>query len=796
MTNKENEHLFGTQNIQDLLDIWTSRAKPVVIWAGAGLSAPAKLPSWVQLRNILLEEANLHTISLPQGEREKQLGKIKAIREMPSFWKAFELLEELGPSSFQANIRKSLVDSLRCPIPSAYTSAWNLGIQGIMTLNIDGLAARSFRESSVGKLRLFDRNGFSIRSLVGTLTDNTSRFIANLHGSPEDPDSWVFTEKKLTDLLNDPQYCEFVRDCVKYSTIVLLGISAQDRAVIEHFQKAMSEFSNCGPHFWITSSDQHEAATQVENAGIRTTLYQNTDGRHSFIEELFNVVHNYKAETDIAKPVKQLSDLGKGIFLPEPNLLISETPNKIRDLLNNRAAEILAPESDDAYQEFESFCQKYSRAIHSATFVSQHKQDDADRIAGFRAHTQVKEGGFAKVWYGTNDEGEPVAIKVFKHEIREQPELLRAFRRGVRSMRYLQHRNVAGVVRFIDASEIPPVVVMEWVEGITLYEAVKVGAARGWRNKLRIANEMAKAVYAVHNTPERVIHRDLRPQNIMLRDYYQELENAEIVVLDFDLSWHIGALEKSVYVSSGTSYLAPEQIQERKGMSTRSAAVDSFGFGMTMYYLISSEDPLFFAHTRSDWGRTIISKCDVEPCKELRSLPRRIARLIIAATNDDQNTRLTFAQIASETERLWNALEAPEKILDLALIAEECFARVDSLSSYEMTDKGSFFYRSPSNISFELQPYAPEGGFLMRISFVQAGHENYQVIERLRNEFGLITKRFSRYFEIISPICTLNSGDFYVELTITFDNSIGFVEKLSQTMEGVNNHLVTIVGSY
>lgn len=796
MATKENSHLFGTQNIQDLLDIWSNRAKPVVIWAGAGLSAPAKLPSWDALRKRLTDEAVTNAISLEKEESTLRNGKIKAIREIASHWKAFEMLEDIAPASFQGSIRKALVDSLRCPIPPAYGSAWDLNIKGILTLNIDGLASRAFRESSVKNLRLYERNGFDIRALVGTLTDNNSRFIANLHGSSEDPQSWVFTERKLLALLNDSQYCEFVRDCVKYSTIVLLGISAHDRAVMEHFQKTMEAFPNCGPHFWITSSDQHEAAAQVEKAGIRTTLYSNTDGKHSFIKDIFDAVRTYKPATDFVEPVHQMGGSSSSVLLPQPNELISASPNSIRSMLNNKAAEILSPENDDAYVEFEAFCNEYSRAIHSATFVSQKPQENADRIGIFRAHSYVKEGGFAKVWYGSSDEGEPVAIKVFRHEIREQPELLKAFRRGVRSMRYLQNRNVAGVVKFIDASEIPPVVVMEWIDGVTLHEAVKQGAAHGWRNKIRIANDLAKAVFAVHSTPERIIHRDLRPQNVMLRDFYNDRDNAEIVVLDFDLSWHLGALEKSVYVSGGTSYLAPEQLNERVGMSTRSATVDSFGFGMTMYYVVSGVDPVFFGHVRPDWTRTVMAICEAEKCREWRSLPNRIARLIIAATLDEQSQRLTFGQIVAETEKLWSALESPDKINDLSLIAEECFARVELFSNYVMTNSGTFSYKSPSGVTFEIEPYAPQGGLLLKISFMQSGHEKYQILEKLGQEFKGIRDRFSRHFEVLSHTCNLNHGDFHVELTTTFDGTDGFIERFTKTLNELSNTLIMRAGSY
>lgn len=792
----ENQHLFDTRNIQDLLDIWKSRAKPIVIWAGAGLSAPAKLPTWEALRNVLTREALKGGMSLNASDKIQLESKIKAIQAVPSHWKAFELLEDLGPATFQGSIRRMLVDSLRCPVPLAYRSVWDLNIQGMLTLNIDGLAARGFRESAVSDRRLYDRNGFEIRTLIGTLTDNESRFIANLHGSPEDPMSWVFTEKKLQSLLADERYCEFVKDCVKYSTIVLLGISAHDRAVIAHFERATSEFPNCGPHFWITSADQQDAALQVEKAGIRTTLYSNRDGAHTFIQNLFDAVRKHKPEADTAAPVHQTHTSNSVQTIPALSELISKSPNEIRTILNSAAADILSGENDEAYNRFEAFCIEYSRAIHSANYVSQHPSENADTIGGYRAHKYVKEGGFAKVWYGSSEEGEPVAIKVFRHEIREQPDLLRAFRRGVRSMRFLEKKRIPGVVRFLDASEVPPVVVMEWVDGVTLHDAVRQGATRDWWQKLRIATELCRAVFAVHNTPERIVHRDLRPHNVMLRDFYSDRDTSQVVVLDFDLSWHLNALEKSVYISGGTAYLAPEQLYERPGMSTRSATVDSFGFGMTFLYIVTGADPTFFAHMQPDWEERVMTACTATPCKQWRSLPRRVSRLIVAATLDDQNARLTFGQILSEMEKLWTTIQSPTEVNDVSLVTEECFARVDTLSTYTLTQSGTYLYRSPSGVTFEADPHSNEDGILLKFSFIQAGHEKYQILDKIGNEFRCLRERLARQFDVLSATCNLNHGDFHADITVRHERSEDFVRRLSASLGEISKILINIAGAY
>lgn len=799
MQNPNNNHLLLSRNVIDLLDIWKSRGKPVVLWTGAGLSIPAKLPTWLKLSEILVQESLLHASNLYGKNKTDFLGKLRAAQSTPSLWKNFELLEEvIGSASFSAIIRAALVECLRCDIPTNYITAWNLGVQGIITLNIDRLAHRAFHNSAASNNLLYERNGFDVKTLVGTLTNPTSRFIASLHGSFEEPNSWVFTERKLNALLKDSTYTEFVSDCIKYSTIILVGISAQDRAVLDHFARICSQFSNAGPHFWIAESGEADAARVLEQAGVRTILYSNHDGGHSFISELFQKVSAHNITIEEASPVIPKASKQSELLeaLPTPNELISSSPNQIRNILNVKGKQILAKENDNAYKQFEAFCGEYARAIHSTTYFSKDTTEDADCIGDYIVDDYVKEGGFAKVWCGHDQDRQPVAIKVFRHEIREQPALLKAFRRGVRSMRLLENKNIPGVVRFLDAYEIPPVVIMEWINGLTLHDAVQQGATYEWSQCIKIARDLANAVFNVHNTPERIVHRDLRPQNIMLRDYYPGQDEYDVIVLDFDLSWHLGAHEKSVYVSGGTAYLAPEQIVETPGMSTRSAAVDSYGFGMTMYYMITGTDPQFFAYAKPNWQDSIITACGAKKCKEWRSLPMRVGRLIFNSTLGNQHKRLTFGQITSEIDKLYQAVFNPDSVRDLQYISEEIFARIGLFINYSHTDSGGCEYRSPSGVKYNISPYAHAPGFVLDFSYAAAGHEKYQNLHYLREEFQSLPEKFGRNYELIHKTTNTSHGDYLCSLVVQFDESPHFISNLSKLIETVAEKLSNLTSIY
>ena len=121
------------------------------------------------------------------------------------------------------------------------------------------------------------------------------------------------------------------------------------------------------------------------------------------------------------------------------------------------AARVLADESVNGYKEYESFCQAYDEAIHRAWYV----QRDLDKIPtyllGYRLLRPIAAGGFGTVYEAEAPNGDPVAIKLLREAVRNDPEHLQSFRRGVRSMRLLTQAGVPGVVRYqLDRpSEVP-----------------------------------------------------------------------------------------------------------------------------------------------------------------------------------------------------------------------------------------------------------------------------------------------------------------------------------------------------
>ena len=150
----------------------------------------------------------------------------------------------------------------------------------------------------------------------------------------------------------------------------------------------------------------------------------------------------------------------------------------IRKILNSHASALLSDETTDSYRAYDEFAKSYDQAIYRAWYTSATERNN--QLLGFTLQREVARGAFGRVYCATAADGRQVAIKVLLEDVRRDPDLLGSFRRGVRSMRYLRSRGVEGMVSYQEASEIPALVVMDWVDGPTLSEACEARQIDDW----------------------------------------------------------------------------------------------------------------------------------------------------------------------------------------------------------------------------------------------------------------------------------------------------------------------------
>lgn len=669
------------QALEALRTTVAMRTRRLIIWCGAGLSAPAGIPTWAALQRrleVALSE-RLQSLDLSDAQRE---AKLRSVRQEKNPWIAFHRLQsELGATSFREAIRAALAKAATADMPVAYTAIWKLRPSGLINLNLDRLATRAAAEAGV--VGLIEFKGREVAPYTYTL-NNPRPFLCNMHGVEEDVDSWVFTQPALKELASSSGYQNYLASLLSTSTVVFLGITVDDMAVGGHLERLVSGGIAPQTHYWIT--DRRDPATDAwaEKNSIRLIRYKPSTSQHPELVQIIEELASYVQPEDLPSPPVALElSLGDNSLSPI-NVLTTKDPEQIRAELNSYAADLLRPADAAAFAKYEDFSRDYDRAIHVAWYTS--TEPGQNKFLGYTLIDEVSRGAFGIVFKAIDEEGRFLAVKVLHAEIRRKVELLNAFRRGVRSMKILSEKGVDGMVRYRAASEIPATLVMDWIDGPNLKEVVESGTLTDWNRVLDIGSQLSSIISVAHSLPERVLHRDIRPPNMIVEGYWED-DPLKVHVLDFDLSWHRGSVEKSVIFGSQLSgYLAPEQIQRRVGVSTQHASVDSYGLGMTLFYMVSGRDPSPGEHAHANWRTTVTHVCARPRFPNWRSIPQRVARLIVAATQELQEKRWDNFQVKSELQRLYEAHSNPDSVRSSEMLAEEVAARCPALVPYEWND--------------------------------------------------------------------------------------------------------------
>lgn len=717
---------------KSLRNIVAERTNRIVVWVGSGLSREGGLPTWCELRQRLCSVAKKDAQELAnEQDKRSLLSQLKHAEQMQDYWVSFEMLKELmGRTSYCAAIREAFIAADRCSIPETYELLWHLPLDGVLNLNLDRLATRAHSEKFGGRL-VTEFTGRQAGEHMHVLKGSTP-FIVNLHGIVADESSWVLTQSELTALFKNMGYLEFIRSCINVKTLLFIGISPDDKAVGEHLDILKREGVDFGAHYWITDRRDRPTRQWAERAGLRTIYYSAEDGSHNELKAFCADLRRFVPQEMFAPPVQMEHLMGEASVIPSPDELKDEaSEERVRTLLNAHAKALLQGGDQTAYDQYAEFCKRYDQAVYRAWYVTTDPPNN--KLFGYSLVEEIAEGAFGRVFRAEATDGTEVALKLLKAEVRRKPEMLQSFRRGVRSMRILSSHDVQGMVAYREASEIPACAVMDFIDGPDLRQAVESRYCDDWAVVLRIAVDLANIIRRAHLLPERVLHRDIRPANIMLAGYFVDPVGWQVLVLDFDLSWHMGAMEVSVLDRSTLSgFLAPEQVDRRPNASTRNAAVDSFGLGMTLYYVRTGKEPQYLQHLHRNWHETIFQAVNTHSCANWHSLPNRYARLIENATRDVQAERWDMSQIEGELELLKEAYSYPQSVQSTELLAEEIAARTSRLVSsgtlYEWNpDTTQACISLPSGVQVQFIPHEARRVVEIAFSWMNPGtviHKN------------------------------------------------------------------------
>lgn len=191
-------------------------------------------------------------------------------------------------------------------------------------------------------------------------------------------------------------------------------------------------------------------------------------------------------------------------------------------------------------------------------------------------------GGMANVYRGVDEKnGNAIAVKVLKEEFLDNEELVRRFKNESKAISILDHPNIVKVYD-VSVTDRLQYIVMEYVDGITMKEYLKQrGGALTWKETVHFATQVLRALQHAHS--KGIIHRDVKPQNIML------LADGSIKMMDFGIARFSRAQSQTVSDKAigSVHYISPEQA---KGDRT-DARTDIYSVGVMLYEMLSGRLP-------------------------------------------------------------------------------------------------------------------------------------------------------------------------------------------------------------
>ncbi|MET0645164.1 MAG: protein kinase [Pyrinomonadaceae bacterium] len=205
---------------------------------------------------------------------------------------------------------------------------------------------------------------------------------------------------------------------------------------------------------------------------------------------------------------------------------------------------------------------------------------------------EIGEGGISAVYLARDLQvlGRKVVVKVLRAEFERDEYVIKKFRQEAEALSRLDHPNV---VTIHDRGEMEggrPYLVLQYIKGTSLRELIVPGGTDLDR-AAAIIRWVAHALTAAHEMG--VLHRDLKPDNVMLQPYGDE---ERVVVIDFGIAQVKDSVighKTSLSTAPGTvSYMSPEQLDGKE----LTPASDTFALGVIAYELITGEKP-FQPHT-------------------------------------------------------------------------------------------------------------------------------------------------------------------------------------------------------
>ena len=258
-------------------------------------------------------------------------------------------------------------------------------------------------------------------------------------------------------------------------------------------------------------------------------------------------------------------------------------------------------------------------------------------IDGFLIGEKIHTGGMATLWRVTRpDIDTPIVMKVPTILEGDDPTVIVGFEMEMMILPRLVGKHVPKFYAIGDFAR-QPYVVMEYIQGYSLFSLIEKAPLPA-DEVARIGVKVATALVDLHR--QNVLHLDIKPSNIMIRD------TGEAALIDFGLSRHLflpDLLEEEFRVPMGTGpYIAPEQVMKNRA-EPRS---DIYSLGVLLYYLATNVRPFGLPQAQGQLKKRLW-RDPVPPRKLVPNMPPWLQEAILRCLEVDPDDRYdTAAQLA------------------------------------------------------------------------------------------------------------------------------------------------------
>ena len=314
-----------------------------------------------------------------------------------------------------------------------------------------------------------------------------------------------------------------------------------------------------------------------------------------------------------------------------------------------------------------------------------------EKIGRYEILASLGRGGMGEVYLARDVTlGRKVAIKLLPGFFTGSSDRLRRFEQEARTVSALNHPNILTIHEIGEAND-RRFFATEFVDGITLRKRISSGPLKPIE-ALNIAEQIASALAAAHSAG--IIHRDVKPENIMLR------HDGFIKLLDFGLAKLTEArsdpdattaakINTSEGVVMGTvSYMSPEQA---RGLPV-DARTDIWSLGVVLYEMLRGQAP-FAGQTSSDVLANVLQREPTPLRQTTKDIPEALDWIVSKALIKDREERYqTAREMLTDLRRLKRRLEVAAELdntasADVAPLVESDGNKLTELRTIETQSK-------------------------------------------------------------------------------------------------------------